>query len=74
MEDLGAVLEAKLTVLRPTWEHLGTNLEGFGATLDVLEATLHDFVDVAKTLKNKKTSVFIGFSSIGGSSWRLLET
>ena len=26
-------------------------MEGFGATLAVLEATLHDFVDVAKTFK-----------------------
>ena len=54
MEDLGAILGGlggQVAVLRPTWEHLGANLGGFGATLAVLEATLHDFVDFAKTLK-----------------------
>ena len=34
-----AVSEAKLGVLRLTWEHLGANLGGFGANLAVLEAT-----------------------------------
>ena len=34
-----AALEAKLGVLGPTWEHLGTNLDNFGAKLAVLEAT-----------------------------------
>ena len=45
------VLEANLTVSRPTWEHLGANLGGFGANLAVLEATLHDFVDFTKPSK-----------------------
>ena len=55
-----------------TWGHLGTDLGDFGATLAICEATLHDFVDVAKTFK--QLLVFIGFLSIGGSRWRLLET
>ena len=48
------VSEAKLAVSRPTWEHLGGNLGGFGDNLAVLEATLHDFVDFAITVKNHK--------------------
>ena len=44
-----AVLEAKLAVLRPTWEDLGANLEGFGAKLAILDATEKDSVDFAET-------------------------
>ena len=75
LEDLGAILgglggqvgglEANL---RASWNQLGR----FGCHLGGLGGNFPRFCGCCKNLK--KQLVFIGFSSIGGSSWRLLET